>query len=93
MYTYSYLNIYTYSTYLFKIIFYLKRLTFGRVSLKQKITKRRSEIASPNANKAGITNQSECPACFCAHTANIAPIIGPIMKPMEKAMPTNAWKY
>lgn len=40
------------------------------------------------ANKAGTTNQ--LPVFCLAHTAKIAPIIGPTMKPRENAIPTKA---
>lgn len=61
--------------------------TFGNVSLKIQITKIRSARAKIVAKPAGYINQF--PVLDLAQTAKIAPINGPTINPMEKAIPTN----
>lgn len=65
-----------------------KILTAGNDSSKNNATNIKSKTARNNANSAGIVNQAS--VRFLAHTAKIAPIIGPIMNPKEKAIPTKA---
>lgn len=65
-------------------------LTLGRVSRKQKVSSRTSLSASPRANREGSTNQAPPLALLFENMANMAPIMGPTMKPSEKATPTRA---
>lgn len=58
--------------------------------MKKTATKAMSASASVRANNAGTINQSEWPTWVWAQRANIAPITGPTMKPIEKAIPTKA---
>lgn len=62
--------------------------TFGRDSSKNLAKNITSANESRRANSAGTTNQF--PVLCLAQTANIAPIIGPTIKPSEKAIPTKA---
>lgn len=63
-------------------------ITCGRDSLKNTEKYIIFVTAKKRANKAGTINQS--PVRCRAQTANIAPIIGPTIKPSEKAIPTKA---
>lgn len=62
--------------------------TLGSVSLKKNMTNTKSARANITANDAGTTNQF--PVLLRAQIAKMAPIIGPMMNPNEKAIPTKA---
>lgn len=66
----------------------LERFSFGNVSFKNTNTNRTSVITSVIAKIAG--NQNQILADLSEKWANAAPIIGPTMKPNEKAIPTSA---
>lgn len=70
-------------------IYNVCRLTLDSDSLKNVTKKIKSAIDRKKANSAGTTNHS--PDFCLAHTAKIAPIRGPIIKPNEKAIPTSAY--
>lgn len=63
-------------------------LTRGSDSLRYKAINRKSAAAKLIANIAG--NQNQTSVDLSDILENIAPIIGPIMKPSEKAIPTKA---
>lgn len=65
-------------------------LTWGRVSRKQKSRSSTSPRANPSASNEGRTNQAPPLAVLFENMANMAPIMGPTMKPNEKATPTSA---
>lgn len=62
--------------------------TFGKLSSKSEATKSTSATLSRNANIAGY--QNHVLEDLSDIIENIAPIIGPTMKPSEKAIPTKA---
>ena len=64
------------------------RLTLGNVSVRYKYTKDTSAMAKVKANMAGY--QNHVLDVLSDMRENMAPIIGPIMKPREKAIPTRA---
>lgn len=66
-------------------------LTRGSDSLRYKAIKRKSAAAKLIANIAG--NQNQTSEDLSDIFENIAPIIGPMMKPSENAIPTKALNY
>ena len=62
----------------------------GRVSLKKRTQTRRSDAASAMAHRAGAEKNVTSPPEVRACVAKYAPIIGPMRKPNEKAIPIKA---
>ena len=63
-------------------------LTFGKVSLRHNPINNKSATDRAKANIAG--NQYHALTVLSANIANVAPIIGPTIKPNENAIPTSA---
>ena len=66
-------------------------LTFGKLSVKNIVKKPKLKMANVSENIAGQNHQFP-EVLSIPQTENAAPVTGPIIKPIAKATPTNAYK-